>query len=87
MAFVHGAAFGLLPSSGPHDSSVYADLERGYRRDADSDLVDEQQATFRTLGLDSAMALVVGEVIGVGIFLTPSEMTKALGSPFWGMSR
>jgi hypothetical protein len=37
----------------------------------------------RTLGLDSAAALVVGEVIGVGSFLTPSEMTKALGSPFW----
>lgn len=37
----------------------------------------------RTLGLDSATALVVGEVIGVGIFLTPAAMTKALGSPFW----
>src|SRR6185503_14965580 len=37
----------------------------------------------RTLGLDSTVALVVGEVIGVGIFLTPADMTKALGSPFW----
>ena len=37
----------------------------------------------RTLGLNSAAALVVGEVVGVGIFLTPAEMTKALGSPFW----
>jgi len=37
----------------------------------------------RTLGLDSAVALVLGEVIGVGIFLTPAEMTKGLGSPFW----
>jgi len=37
----------------------------------------------RTLGVDTATALVVGEVIGVGIFLTPAEMTKALGSPFW----
>ncbi len=42
----------------------------------------EKEAT-RTLGLDSAAALVVGEVIGVGIFLTPAEMTKSLGSPFW----
>ena len=25
----------------------------------------------------------MGEVIGVGIFLTPAEMTRALGSPFW----
>lgn len=37
----------------------------------------------RTLGLDSAVALVVGEIVGVGIFLTPAEMIKALGSPFW----
>ena len=39
--------------------------------------------TTRSVGLDTATALVVGEVIGVGIFLTPSEMTKSLGSPFW----
>ncbi|HEV8122523.1 MAG TPA: amino acid permease [Candidatus Polarisedimenticolia bacterium] len=37
----------------------------------------------RLLGLDSATALVVGEVIGVGIFLTPAEMTRTLGSPLW----
>ncbi len=37
----------------------------------------------RTLGLDATAALVVGEIIGVGIFLTPAEMTRALGSPFW----
>jgi len=37
----------------------------------------------RTLGLNSAAAVVVGEVIGVGIFLAPADMTKALGSPFW----
>src|SRR5215469_16254708 len=37
----------------------------------------------RRLGLATATALVVGEVIGVGIFLTPSEMARSLGSPFW----
>src|SRR5262245_53468025 len=37
----------------------------------------------RQLGLGSATARVVGEVIGVGIFLTPAGMAKALGSPFW----
>lgn len=37
----------------------------------------------RSLGLTSAVALVVGEVVGVGIFLTPTSMAKALGSPFW----
>jgi APA family basic amino acid/polyamine antiporter len=36
----------------------------------------------RRLGLDSAAALVVGEVIGVGIFLTPAEMARDLASPF-----
>jgi APA family basic amino acid/polyamine antiporter len=37
----------------------------------------------RQLGLRTAIALVVGEVIGVGIFLTPAGMAKSLGSPFW----
>jgi APA family basic amino acid/polyamine antiporter len=27
--------------------------------------------------------LIVGEIIAVGIFLTPAGMTKSLGSPFW----
>ena len=35
----------------------------------------------RQLGLTTAIALVVGEVIGVGIFLTPAGMAKSLGSP------
>jgi basic amino acid/polyamine antiporter, APA family len=35
----------------------------------------------RQLGLKTATALVVGEVIGVGIFLTPAGMAKSLGSP------
>jgi APA family basic amino acid/polyamine antiporter len=37
----------------------------------------------RRLGLATATALIVGEVIGVGIFLTPAEMARSLGSPFW----
>ncbi|HYE66537.1 MAG TPA: amino acid permease, partial [Pyrinomonadaceae bacterium] len=37
----------------------------------------------RQLGLGSATALVVGEVIAVGIFLTPAGMAKSLGSPMW----
>jgi APA family basic amino acid/polyamine antiporter len=37
----------------------------------------------RRLGLATVIAMIVGEVIGVGIFLTPSEMAKSLGSPFW----
>lgn len=37
----------------------------------------------RQLGLRSATAVVIGEVIAVGIFLTPAGMVKSLGSPLW----
>ena len=37
----------------------------------------------RQLGVLSATALIIGEVIAVGIFLTPANMAKSLGSPFW----
>lgn len=37
----------------------------------------------RPLGLGTAVALVVGEMIGVGIFLSPADMARTLGSPFW----
>jgi APA family basic amino acid/polyamine antiporter len=37
----------------------------------------------RRLGLGSATAVVVGEVIGIGIFLTPAGMARSLGSPAW----
>jgi APA family basic amino acid/polyamine antiporter len=40
-------------------------------------------ALTRQLGLASVIALVIGEVIGVGIFLTPASMARSLGSPFW----
>ncbi|HXG92534.1 MAG TPA: amino acid permease [Blastocatellia bacterium] len=37
----------------------------------------------RQIGLAAATAIIVGEVIAVGIFLTPAEMAKSLGSPAW----
>ena len=37
----------------------------------------------RQVGIRTATALVVGETIAVGIFLTPAGMAKSLGSPFW----
>ena len=37
----------------------------------------------RQLGLSTAIATVIGEVIAVGIFLTPAGMIKSIGSPFW----
>lgn len=37
----------------------------------------------RQLGLWTAVALIVGQVIAVGIFLTPAGMAKSVGSPFW----
>lgn len=44
---------------------------------------NEQARLQRRLGLFSATALVVGEVIALGIFLTPATMVKSLGSPIW----
>ena len=44
---------------------------------------DEHQQTDsqlkRQIGLRTATALVVGETIAVGIFLTPAGMAKSLG--------
>jgi len=37
----------------------------------------------RHLGLLAVTALVVGEVVAIGIFLTPAGMARSLGSPFW----
>lgn len=37
----------------------------------------------RQLGLKTLVAVIIGEVIGVGIFLTPAGMAHDLGSPFW----
>ena len=35
----------------------------------------------RQFGLPAAIAIVVGESIALGIFLTPATMAKSLGSP------
>lgn len=43
----------------------------------------EQSELKREIGVWGATALVVGEVIAVGIFLTPAGMAKSLGSPLW----
>lgn len=37
----------------------------------------------RQLGLRTATAIIVGETIAVGIFLTPAGMAQSLGSPAW----
>src|SRR4051812_50035785 len=52
----------------------------------DSSMKDSHRggaALSRQLGLVTATALVVAEVIGVGIFLTTAGMAKSVGSPFW----
>ena len=41
----------------------------------------ERSELKRQIGLRTATALVVGETIAVGIFLTPAGMVKSLGSP------
>ena len=43
----------------------------------------EQEQLRRQIGLRTATSLIVGEIIAVGIFLTPAGMAKALGSPMW----
>ncbi|MEW5916901.1 MAG: amino acid permease [Gemmatimonadota bacterium] len=40
-------------------------------------------ALSRELGSRALTALVIGEVIAVGIFLTPAGMARSLASPFW----
>jgi basic amino acid/polyamine antiporter, APA family len=42
-----------------------------------------QNGLKRQIGLATAVSLLVGEVIAVGIFLTPADMAKSLGSPLW----
>src|ERR687893_3007276 len=46
-------------------------------------LTKEGSRLKRRLGLRTATAVVVGETIAVGIFLTPAGMAKSLGSPLW----
>lgn len=48
-----------------------------------SDTTTPRGALARHLGLGAVTALVIGEVIAVGIFLTPAGMARSLGSPFW----
>lgn len=37
----------------------------------------------RKFGLWTAIAVIIGQVIGVGIFLVPAGMAKSVGSPAW----
>lgn len=46
-----------------------------------SDRQQSEAGLKRQIGLVTAAAVVVGEVVGVGIFLTPAAMAKSLGSP------
>ncbi len=41
-----------------------------------------QPAFKRTIGLYTAISLVIGSIIGSGIFMRPAEMASLLGSPF-----
>lgn len=40
-------------------------------------------ALIRRFGVGAALAMIVAEVMGVGIFLTPAEMSRTLGSTAW----
>ncbi len=43
----------------------------------------ESHSLEKQFSLPAAVAIIVGQVIGVGIFLVPAGMAKSLGSPFW----
>ena len=47
-----------------------------------SNAVPSPRALRRELDVAAVTALVIGEVIAVGIFLTPASMARSLGSPF-----
>ncbi len=40
-------------------------------------------ALLRRFGVWAALAMIIAEVLGVGIFLTPAEMSRTLGSTGW----
>jgi APA family basic amino acid/polyamine antiporter len=42
-----------------------------------------QDSLLRTLGLNEASAIVIGSVIGTGVFLKTATMAQEVGSPFW----
>ena len=46
-------------------------------------MTNSEKKLSRQYGLATAIALLVGQVIAVGIFLTPAGMAKSVGSPFW----
>jgi basic amino acid/polyamine antiporter, APA family len=54
-----------------------------YVNDLDQASASSEPVLARRLGLATATALIIGEVIGVGIFLVPAGMAKSLGSPGW----
>jgi len=45
--------------------------------------ITPQHTLRRQLGVLAVTTLVIGEVIAIGIFLTPAGMARSLGSPFW----
>jgi APA family basic amino acid/polyamine antiporter len=47
--------------------------------------VQSRAQLLRELGVSQACAVVVGTIIGSGIFLVPAEMMQAVGSANWCM--
>ncbi|MBR9989149.1 MAG: amino acid permease [Gemmatimonadetes bacterium] len=46
-------------------------------------MVTREPQLKRQVGLATAVAVIIGQVIGIGIFLVPAGMARAVGSPFW----
>jgi APA family basic amino acid/polyamine antiporter len=45
--------------------------------------MDQAGNLSRQLGVGTAVALIISQVIGIGIFLVPAGMAKSVGSPAW----
>src|SRR5712691_1013514 len=46
-------------------------------------MADSQQKLVRGLGLVDATMIVIGSMIGSGIFITSAESTRLVGAPGW----
>ena len=80
--YLRSSSFGqpVTTAGGVSDRAAPAPCNSRYARP--SDTMSTRTLT-RELTLPAATALVVGQVIAVGIFLTPGSMIRALASPLW----
>lgn len=65
----------------PGSGSIFRWMRRSNWQRRIQDVASERSQPEKQLGLAAAIAVVTGESIALGIFLTPAAMAKSLGSP------